>query len=120
MGGDMPAKPQTMDDARVLRLFRDLFAATLDEVEGTGISRSTWVRIESGEERIHRPGVQRRLDLIRALLEIAGQRPYLETRVWMHRALRGVNRTPRELALSPSGLGYLVSRLRSQDEQTAT
>ncbi len=62
----MATELQTMEDAQVLRTFRDLFAATLDEVESTGISRSTWVRIESGQERTHRPGVQQRLNLIRA------------------------------------------------------
>ncbi|MGQ0568842.1 MAG: hypothetical protein ACT4P5_04810 [Armatimonadota bacterium] len=116
----METRLQIRDDAQVLRLFRDLFAITLDQVDGTGISRSTWVRIESGEEHTHRPGVQQRLDLIRALMEIVGQRPYIEARTWVDRALRGVNRTPRQLALSPTGLGYLVSRLRSQGEQTAT
>lgn len=116
----MATELQTMEDAQVLRMFRDLFAATLDEVESTGISRSTWVRIESGQERTRRPGVQQRLDLIRALMEIVGQRPYIQARTWVDRPLRGVNRTPRQLALSPTGLGYLVSRLRSQGEQTAT
>lgn len=111
---------RTLDDAQILRLFRELFAATLDEVESTGISRSIWVRIESGQERTHRPGVRQRLDLIRVLTEIVGQRPYIQARTWVDRPLRGVNRTPRQLALSPTGLGYLVSRLRSQGEQTAT
>lgn len=116
----MATELQTLDDARVLRLFRDLFGATYDEVEGTGISRSTWVRIESREERTHRPGVEKRLQLIRALIEIVGQRSFVEVRTWVDRPLRGVNRTPRQLALSSTGLGYLVSRLRSQGEQTAT
>jgi len=116
----MQTELQVLDDAEVLRLFRDLFGATYDEVEGTGISRSTWVRIENGQERVHRLGVQKRLDLIRALMEIVGQRPYIQARTWVDRPLRGVNRTPRQLALSPTGLGYLVSRLRSQGEQTAT
>lgn len=116
----MRADARIVDDAQVLRLFRDLFGITLDEIERSGISRSTWVRIESGEERTHRPAVRRRLELIRALMEMVGHLPYLEARAWVDRPLRGVNRTPRQLVLSPTGLGYLVSRLRSRGEQTAT
>lgn len=116
----MRAELRTLDDAQVLRLFRDLFGITLDEIDRTGISRSTWVRIESGEERTHRPGVQQRLESIRAIMEMVGHLPYFEARTWVDRPLRGINRTPRQLALSPTGLGYLVSRLRSRGEQTAT
>lgn len=43
--------------------------------------------------------------------------PPIEVRTWVDRPLRGVNRTSRRLALSSTGLGYLVSRLRSQGEQ---
>lgn len=116
----MRAELRTPDDAQVLRLFRDLFSITLDETERSGISRSTWVRIESGEERTHRPAVQRQLELIRALMEMVGHLPYLEARAWVDRPLRGVNRTPRQLVLSPTGLGYLVSRLGTRGEQIAT
>lgn len=116
----MRAELRTLDDAQVLRLFRDLFGITLDEVDRTGISRSTWVRIESREERTHRLGVQRQLELIRNLMEMAGQRPYVEARGWVERPLRGINRSPRRLVLSPTGLGYLVSHLRSRGEQVAT
>jgi len=116
----MRAELRTLDDAQVLRLFRDLFGITLDEIPRSGISRSTWVRIESGEERTHRRGVQRQLELIRALMEMVGHLPYLEACAWVDRPLRGVNRTPRQLVLSPTGLGYLVSRLRSRGEQLAT
>lgn len=54
MARALTAEPQT--DAELLRDFRDLFRLTLDEVDRTGISRRTWARIESGDERAQAKG----------------------------------------------------------------
>ncbi|MBI3997788.1 MAG: hypothetical protein HY355_02055, partial [Armatimonadetes bacterium] len=62
----MVVRATELTDARVLQLFREVFEITYDEVTQTGISRSTWVRIERGEEREHTAGVVRKLQQIRA------------------------------------------------------
>lgn len=117
----MVVRVTELTDARLLQLFREVFEITYDDVTRTGVSRSTWVRIERGEEREHTAGVERRLQQIRALMAIVGQMPYLEAKEWAIRPLRGLGgKAPRHLVLSQTGLGYLLSRLRSRGELVAT
>lgn len=87
-------------DAELLRNFRDLFRLTLDEVEATGISRSTWARIEQGLESEHRPGPVKRVQQIRRLMAVIGRMPYLEARAWAVRSINRRGKTPRDLIMS--------------------
>jgi hypothetical protein len=105
----------TYTDAQLLQDFRDLFRLTLDEVEGTGISRSTCARIEQGIETTHRPGVEKRLVVIRRLMDEIGRMPYREARAWAVRPLPRKKETPRDIvAASVFGLNtalqYLAAR----------
>ncbi len=111
----------TRTDADVLRDVRDLFRLTLDEVAGTGISRRTWVRIEQGDAHELSSGVRTRLAQLREFMEIVGQTPYTEARAWAIRPLRTMGgKTPRDLVQTPTGLAYLIARLKSRGELVAT
>jgi uncharacterized protein (DUF2384 family) len=111
----------TRTDADVLRDVRDLFRLTLDEVAGTGISRRTWVRIEQGDAHELSSGVRTRLAQLREFMEIIGQTPYTEARAWAIRPLRTMGgKTPRDLVQTPTGLAYLIARLKSRGELVAT
>ncbi len=109
-----------LSDADLLRSVRDLFQLTLDDVAISGISRRTWARIEAGEEREHTPGVQKRLRVLRDIMEIVNQWPYAYARRWAVTPLRGRSKAPRDLVQTVVGMGYLRSLLRSAGEQTAT
>lgn len=116
MARALSAEPRT--DADLLRDFRDLFRLTLDEVDRTGISRRTWARIESGEEREHRPGVQAKVHQIRTLMQLLSEMPYGQVRQWAGHSLRGVGRSPRSLVrTSTLGLNTLIRHLVAQQEQ---
>jgi len=111
------ATTTTYTDAAVLRDFRDLFRLTLDEVEATGLSRSTWARIEAGDTADRRPGVVKRLAVFRTLLEYAGRMSYTEARAWAVRRLSHRKKTPRHIILSgPDGSNYLITELVGQEE----
>ncbi len=111
----------TRTDADLLRDIRDLFRLTLDDVAGTGISRRTWIRIEQGGAHEPSPGVRARLAQLRVLMEIVGQMPYTAARAWAVRPLRTMGaKTPRDLIQTPTGLAYLISRLKSRGEFVAT
>jgi hypothetical protein len=104
-------------DAAVLRDFRDLFRLTLDEVEATGLSRSTWARIEASETADRRPGVVKRLRVFRTLLEYVGRMPYSEARAWAIRPLPHRRKTPRDVILSGlGGCNYLIAELVGREE----
>lgn len=108
---------RTYTDAAVLQDFRDLFRLTLDEVEATGLSRSTWGRIEAGEPGDRRPGVVKRLAVFRTLLECVGQMSYPEARAWAVRPLPHRKKTPRDIVLSGvGGSNYLIAELVGQQE----
>lgn len=105
-------------DEELLRDFRDLFRLTLDEVDRTGISRRTWARIESGDEREHRPGVQAKVQQIRILMQLLSELPYGQVRQWAGRPLRGIGKAPRSLIRTSSlGLNALIRHLVAQQEQ---
>ncbi len=96
-------------DTNLFKEFRDLFQPTLDHVATTSVSRATWPRIESGEERQHSPSVQQGLQRLRYLMRLVGRMPYTEVRPWATRRLRGVfSRTSRDLARTVLGLNYLL------------
>jgi len=104
-------------DAAILGDVRDLFRLTLDEVEATGLSRSTWARIESGDSADRRPGVVKRLAVFRTLLEHVGRMSYPEARAWALRPLPHRRKTPRDIMLSgPGGSNYLIRELVGQLE----
>jgi len=108
---------RTYTDAAVLQDFRDLFRLTLDQVEATGVSRSTWGRIEAGAPGDRRPGVIKRLAVFRTLLEYVGQMSYPEARAWAVRPLPHRKRTPRDVILSGvGGSNYLIAELVGQQE----
>lgn len=108
----------TYTDAAVLRDFRDLFRLTLDEVEATGLSRSTWARIEAGDTADRRPGVVKRLAVFRTLLTYVGRMSYTEARAWAVRPLPHRKKTPRDIILSGlGGSNYLIHELVGQVEQ---
>ncbi|HKV43350.1 MAG TPA: hypothetical protein VJT32_01535 [bacterium] len=111
----------TRTDADLLRDVRDLFRLTLDDVARTGISRRTWIRIEQGDVHELSPGVRARLAQLRAFMEIVGQMPYTTARDWAIRPLRTMGgKTPRDLVQTPTGLAYLIARLKSRGELVAT
>ncbi len=108
-------------DADLLRDFRDLFRLTLDEVDATGISRSTWARIEQGLETSHRPGVAKRIEVIRRLMEQVGRIPYREARVWAIQPLPRRGKSPRDLiAASLFGINEVLRHLASQRDFVVT
>lgn len=110
----------TYTDAAVLRDFRDLFRLTLEEVEATGLSRSTWARIEAGDESDRREGVQKRLRVFRNLLSLVGKMSYTEARAWAVRPLPHRKKTPRDIILSGiSGSNYLIAALVGREETVA-
>jgi hypothetical protein len=107
----------TYTDAQLLSDFRDLFRLTLDEVEATGISRSTWARIEQGLETSHRPGVEKRLHVIRLLMQQIGQMPYRDAREWAVQPLPRRTKSPRDLVTSSLfGLNTLLRHLAAQHD----
>jgi|SRR5579864_146625 len=111
----------TYTDARVLRDFRDLFGLTLDDVEAQGISRATWARIEQGLEISHRPGVAKRIAVIRALMEQVGTMTYREAREWAGRPLRGRGKSPSDFVKSSFlGLNTIRRHLASQQDFVAS
>jgi hypothetical protein len=108
-------------DADLLRDFRDLFRLTLDEVDATGISRSTWARIEQESETSHRPGVAKRIEVIRRLMEQVGQMPYREARAWAIRPLPRRGKSPRDLiSTSLFGINEVLRYLASRDDFVVT
>lgn len=111
----------TYTDAQVLRDFRDLFALTLEDVEAQGISRATWARIEQGLEVGHRPGVAKRIETIRALMEQVGKMSYREARGWANRPLRGRGKSPSDLVKSSIfGLNTIRRHLAAQQDFVAS
>jgi hypothetical protein len=114
-----PKGDVTLSDADLLRSVRDLLQLTLDDVASSVISRRTWARIEAGEEREHPPGVQKRLGVLRDIMQIVNQWPYAYARRWAVTPLRGRGKAPRDLVQTVVGMGYLRSLLRSAGEQTA-
>lgn len=103
-------------DAELLRSFRDLFRLTLDEVEVTRISRSTWARIEQGLETEHRPGVAKRVQQIRRLMAVIGRMPYLEARAWAVQPMNRRGKTPRDLVTSGLfGINELFRHLAARE-----
>jgi hypothetical protein len=111
----------TYTDARVLRDFRDLFGLTLDDVEVQGISRATWARIEQGLEISHRPGVARRIAVIRSLMEEVGKMSYRDAREWATRPLRGRGKSPSDLVKSSLlGLNTVRRHLAAQQDFVAS
>jgi hypothetical protein len=108
-------------DADLLRDFRDLFRLTLDEVDPTGISRSTWARIEQGVETSHRPGVAKRIEVIRRLMERVGQMPYREARTWAVQPLPRSRKSPRDLITAGLfGINEVLRHLASQHDFVVT
>jgi hypothetical protein len=70
-------------DAQLLRDFRDLFRLTPEEAAATGISAETWLAIENGAKGgAHRPGVEGKLQQLRALMDVVGAMPYSTARAW--------------------------------------
>lgn len=111
----------TYTDAQVLRDLRDLFGLTLDDVEVQGISRATWARIEQGLETAHRPGVAKRIEVIRGLMDEVGKMPYRVAREWATRPLRGRGKSPRELVRSSLfGLNTIRRHLAAQQDFVAS
>jgi hypothetical protein len=74
----------TYTDAQLPQDFRALFRLTLEDIDPKtiGISCSTWARIKSGAERMHTPGVTKKIGQIRALTTLLGTMPYREARRW--------------------------------------
>ena len=104
-------------DAAVLRVFRDLFRLTLGEVEVTGISRSTWARIEQGSKTSRRRGVARRVEAIRRLMERVGRMPYRDARTWAIHPLPHRGKSPRDLIMtSPFGINEILRHVASQQD----
>ncbi len=117
--GAMETRVQT--DADLLRDFRDLFRLTLDEVDATGISRSTWARTEQGIETSHRPGVAKRIEVIRRLMERVGQMPYREARAWAIQPFPRRGKSPRDLIMAGLfGINEVLRHLASQRDFVVT
>ena len=103
-------------DAALLRDFRDLFRLTLGEVEAMGISRSTWARIEQGIQT-RRPGVAKRIEVIRRLMERVGQMPYREARTWAIHPLQHRGKSPRDLiTANPYGINEVLRHVAGQHD----
>ena len=103
-------------DRELVREFRKVFDLTHEDLARvTGISVSTWERIERGatdRDRATR-GVRSTLESIQEMMSYLDPIPYGELRRW---ATHGGRRSPRDLMHRPGGFGQLLQQLRAQGD----
>ena len=103
-------------DQELVEDFRKVFDLTHEELaRATGISVSTWERIERGatdRDRTSR-GVRNTLESIQEIMSYLYPIRFGDLRRW---AVQGGRRSPKELMRRVGGFGQLLQQLRSQGD----
>jgi len=105
-------------DQELVRAFRALFELTHDELARvTGISVSTWERVERGETERARAsrGIRGALETIEEIMTYLDRIPYGDLRRWAARGAAS-RRSPIDLVHRVGGVGQLLQQLRAQGD----